>query len=52
MTFGKFFQGVRNLYSVVSISDNFSIHIHLRRVSKQQVGGLSPLFAVPVYKSI
>jgi len=41
MTFGIFFQNVGNLHSVLSISDNFCIHIQLRRVSKQQVGGLS-----------
>lgn len=38
-----FFQHVRNLYSLLSITENFFLHIQLKRISKQQVGGLSPV---------
>lgn len=42
MTSAIFYQDVRNLHSVLSTSRNFCIHIQLRRISKQQDGGLSP----------
>lgn len=52
MTSGIFFQDVRNLYSVLSTSDIFCIHIQLRRVSEQKIGGLSPVLLFQSTKAL